>query len=238
MFGGGRAAVARGSLAVLLIAVFGCEARTDTRRGESINNLKQIGLAIHNYCSSEQRLPPAAIDDKDEETQLLSWRVVILPYLENKPLFDQFKQLDESWDGPTNRPLADHTPKVYLAPGDSNPDLGRTNVVAVVGPDTLIASEGTVTLADCTDGLSNTVMAIEVAEFGPRWSEPSDITIDEFVAAVARPPSAMALRPVYAGGILCIFGDGSVRAIPSDTDPAVLRALCTRAGGEKVPVLP
>ena len=46
-----------------------------------MNNLKQIGLAMHNYLSAKGTFPARAIRDKDGKP-LLSWRVAILPYLE------------------------------------------------------------------------------------------------------------------------------------------------------------
>ncbi|MBN9523059.1 DUF1559 domain-containing protein [bacterium] len=68
------------------------------------NNLKQIGLALHNYESAYQYLPGNSYD-KDGKA-LLSWRVHILPFLEQTALHQRFK-LDEPWDGPNNKAVSE-----------------------------------------------------------------------------------------------------------------------------------
>jgi hypothetical protein len=225
---------------LLTLLLGGCgdqQRKLEALKARSRINMQQVGLAVLNYVSANKQYPPATIDNVEDEHALLSWRVAILPYLDQKQLADQFK-LNEEWASPTNKPLSDHTPSVYLSPGDSDPDPGRTNIVAVVGPDTLISSDEAVNSDDCKDGLSQTIVAVELAGFGPRWSEPSEIAVDEFVAAVGKTPSAKGLRPLYASGVLCVFADGSVHSLGKETDPAVLRALCTRSGGETIPPLP
>ena len=85
-------------------------------RSESSNNLHQIALAVINYTdSNNSTLPPAAICDKRGKP-LLSWRVLILPYLEQDALFKEFK-LDEPWDSEHNKKLLKKMPKVYAIPG-------------------------------------------------------------------------------------------------------------------------
>src|ERR1700677_3496891 len=65
-------------------------------RTQSMNNLKQIALSLHSYHDVYKTFPAAAICDKDGKP-LLSWRVAISPYVEQLPLYNQFK-LDEPWD--------------------------------------------------------------------------------------------------------------------------------------------
>ena len=86
-------------LALLLPAVQA--AREAARRAQCTNNLKQIGLAMHNYASANGAFPPAAIYDANGKP-LLSWRVLILPYLEQDSLYKQF-HLAEPWDSPHNK---------------------------------------------------------------------------------------------------------------------------------------
>ena len=98
-----------------------------TRRGgQCINNLKQIGLAMHNYHARHKTFPPAYTVDKDGKP-LLSWRVLILPYLEQDALYKEF-HLDEPWDSEHNRALIDRMPTTYLCPGGSSKraDRGKT----------------------------------------------------------------------------------------------------------------
>src|SRR5579884_2012324 len=84
-------------------------------RISSQNNLKQLGLAFHNYNSAYNRMPPAVVYDKDGKP-LYSWRVLVLPFVEQDNLYKQFK-LDEPWDSPTNKRLLTPMPKVFALPG-------------------------------------------------------------------------------------------------------------------------
>ena len=93
--------------------------REQTRRGICTNNLKQIGRGMHIYHEVNGRLPPAAITDKDGKP-LLSWRVAILPYVEQQALYNKFK-LDEPWDSPHNKALIEEMPAVYACPSGKKP---------------------------------------------------------------------------------------------------------------------
>src|SRR5215208_5386317 len=73
-------------------------------------NLKQIALAFHNHHDANGRLP-GNICDKNGKA-LLSWRVQILPYLEEDKLYFEFK-LDEAWDSDHNKKLIEKLPKTY-----------------------------------------------------------------------------------------------------------------------------
>jgi hypothetical protein len=85
-------------------------ARAQAGRAQSVNNLKQIGLALHNYHDVYKSFPPAAIYSKDGKP-LLSWRVAMLPYLHTSQgnLLKKFR-LDEPWDSEHNRALIARMP--------------------------------------------------------------------------------------------------------------------------------
>src|SRR4051794_32667612 len=72
---------------------------------------------MHNYSSAHGSLPPPAVYGKDGRP-LLSWRVAILPFIEQDDLYKQFR-LDEPWDSPHNRRLLPKMPKLY-APFDGS----------------------------------------------------------------------------------------------------------------------
>ncbi|MBM4090163.1 MAG: DUF1559 domain-containing protein, partial [Planctomycetes bacterium] len=99
-------------VALLLPAVQ--SAREAARRTSSSNNLKQIALAMHNYHDVYKKFPPRASLDANGKP-LLSWRVHILPFVEEVALYEQFK-LDEPWDSPHNSQLIDKMPRVYQNP--------------------------------------------------------------------------------------------------------------------------
>ena len=84
-------------------------------RANSSNNLKQIGLGMHNYHDQNNKLPPPYLKTKDGKPGL-SWRV-ILPYIEQDFLYRQFK-LDEPWDSPKNLALLNQMPQTYASRPD------------------------------------------------------------------------------------------------------------------------
>ena len=100
--------------------------REAAQRTSSINNLKQIALAMHNYNSTYGAFPAAAICDKKTGKPLLSWRVAILQYIEEEALYKQFK-LDEPWDSEHNLKLAKNMPKIYFHPKANKPGDDKTH---------------------------------------------------------------------------------------------------------------
>jgi len=138
---------------------------------KSINNLKQIGLATHNYVDVfGGKLPQdVAKDDKP----LLSWRVLLLPYLEQEALYKQFK-LDEPWDGPNNIKLLEKIPKVYESPRVKT-KKGYTVYQGFRGNGAVIGSG--LRLLAITDGTANTILCVEATSAVP-WTKPADIPFD------------------------------------------------------------
>jgi type II secretory pathway pseudopilin PulG len=143
-------------IALLLPAVQA--AREAARRAQCVNNLKQIGLAFHNYHDANNQLPPAASTDAKGK-RLLSWRVALLPYIEQQALYGQFK-LDEPWDSPNNIKLLDKIPTTYRCPSDSLPGSTVTHYQVIVGQGSLFEGTGGHSIAAITDGTSNTLLVI------------------------------------------------------------------------------
>jgi hypothetical protein len=224
-------AVAPVALALLLPAVQ--SARTAAQRSQSVNNLKQMALAMHNFHSVNDHFPPQAITGPGGKP-LLSWRVAILPFLEQQGLFQEFKQ-DEPWDSPHNKALLERMPAVYAIPGvEAEP--GMTFYRGFSGEHTLFDPKVKlgVGIASVTDGTSNTLGVVEARKAVP-WTKPdADIEFD----ASAKPENAGALLPSlgghFPGGFNGFLLDGSVRFIKMSISPVVLRALITRDGGEVV----
>lgn len=200
-------------------------AREAARRMNAGNNLKQIGLAIHNYHAAYNRLPPTAIVDEDGKP-LLSWRVALLPFLEQQALYEQF-HLDEPWDSPHNKPLSLALPAVYVDP--SAPlEPGYTVFSATVGDDFMFKPSDGNAFKNITDGLSNTIMVLEAGrDQAVIWSKPEDIEID-----MNDPLDGMG--NVHQGGFHVLMADGAVKFIANSIDPEVFKAMLTSAGGEAI----
>ncbi len=94
-------------------------------------NIRTILLALHNYHAAHDAFPPPAVRAADGRA-LLSWRVSILPYMDQKGLYDQF-HLDEPWDGPHNRKLIDKMPATFQTPGFLTP-VGKTRFRGITAP--------------------------------------------------------------------------------------------------------
>jgi prepilin-type processing-associated H-X9-DG protein len=196
------------------------------RRAQCTNNLKQIALAYHNVHAASNAFPAPAITDKDGKP-LLSWRVAILPYLEQQELYNKFK-LDEPWDSPNNKALIKEMPAVYLCPSRKNPAEGTTTYRVFVGDGALFqAGQGT-PIQSVTDGTSNTIMVVESTD-AVAWTRPDDLKFDPEAK-----PSLMGAGSPHPGGFNAAFADGSVRYIRSMINLDVWKALITRAGGEVI----
>ncbi len=193
--------------------------REAANRLQCANNLKQIGIAMHNYHDQYHRFPPAVKRSPDGRP-LYSWRVLLLPYSEQELLYRQFK-LDEPWDSPNNRPLLAQMPKVFKCPATDNTS---TLYQVIVGPGALFESPQGPTIAEITDGTSNTLMVVEGAEAVP-WTKPADLSY-----APNGPVPRFA--SYHSGGFNAMTADGAVHLIRKGTREELLRALITRNGGE------
>jgi prepilin-type processing-associated H-X9-DG protein len=189
--------------------------------------LKQLGLAMHVFHDVHKSLPPHARYSPDGKP-LLSWRVLILPHLDQDQLHGQFR-LDEPWDSPHNRTLIDKMPPFYRSPGSKLKEKGRTNYVVVVGPETVFSGREGTPLTDIKDGASNTIMIVECDDQrAPIWTKPDDLPFDS-----TNPAKGLG-RLYERRGFNAVFCDGSVRFLTPTMPPEKLRALFTKAGGEPV----
>ncbi|MDG3004461.1 DUF1559 domain-containing protein [Paludisphaera mucosa] len=200
-------------------------AREAARRAQCVNNLKQIGLACLNYESVAGALP-ADIVDKDGKP-LLSWRVAILPYMEEQALYGKFK-LDEPWDSPHNKPLLDEMPRSFLCPSRPTTDKTRSPYQGFAGPHALFEPGRKIKLTEIPDGTSTTLLAVEGAEDVP-WSKPGDIAFDPDAA-----PTLKGAGSKHPGGFNALFADGHVKFLKNSINPVVLKAMITRDLGEVV----
>jgi hypothetical protein len=194
--------------------------------------------AIHGYHDVHGKLPPSVVRDKGGKP-LYSWRVALLPFLEEGPLYKRFT-LDEPWDSPHNKTLAVHTPWCYSGPWP-NEDDGTTHYQVFVGPRTAFERDG-LTFADFPGGWSHTLFVVEAAAPVP-WSKPADLEYDPdgplpALGAGTTVPArficwTVAAHPVVAVGM----GDGAVQFLRTPVEEDILRGLITRSRGEnfKVP---
>jgi hypothetical protein len=180
---------------------------------------------MHNYHDTHGRLPPAVVYGADGKP-LVSWRVLILPFIEQLDLYEQFR-LDEPWDSPHNLRLLSQMPRTYAPPPGKAWKVPPYHTVChvFVGPGTAFeGQEGLQFPSDFPDGLSNTLLFVEAGEPVP-WTKPEDLPYDP-----ERPLPE--LRCLFHDGFRACMADASRRFVPKRTNQATLRAAITRNGGD------
>ena len=196
-----------------------------------MNNLKQIGLALHNYHDAYGCFPPAYLADENGRP-MHSWRVLILPWLGQKEIYDRYR-FDEPWDGPNNRKLHDLTVSAYVCP--SHPEERHaTAYAAVIGPGTAWRGAVPLRLEAVRDGRDQTILLAEVSAPSIHWMEPRDLEFDRMSFAINESQSPPGLSCRHPGGANSLLFDGAVRFLKQTLVAKQLRALLTVAGGEEV----
>jgi hypothetical protein len=195
-------------------------------RSRDQNNLKQLGLAMHNYHDTYRGLPPAAIVGRKGK-MLLSWRVAILPYVDQNNLYQKFK-LNEPWDSPHNKKVLDENPMppVFALPGVTKPGDKTTHYQVFAGNGALFDVIQGVKFAEVKDGLSYTAMVATAKKAVP-WTKPDDLEFDP-----KKDPQEILL---FVNGVCSVaFADGSVRSLSEKMKADLWKAIITKAGGEPV----
>jgi prepilin-type processing-associated H-X9-DG protein len=211
------------AIIVLRSVNFGDDARVSAPRAQCVNNLKQIALAMANYEAAFGAFPPRVSRDP-QGRPLLSWRVAILPFLEEQALYDRF-HLDESWDSPHNRTLIDQIPSMFTCPSQAGWSRNQTLYQVLDGPGVFLDSTKPTRLGEIGDGPGETIAVVEAPSPVP-WTSPRDVPFRP-----GRPfPAWEATHP---GGFNASFVDGSVRFQKRSMPASELEALATRSGGEK-----
>jgi hypothetical protein len=221
-------------LAVALLFPAVGRVREASARLQEQNNLKFVAIAIQNYHDVYGTYPAATAFWTRDGKPGLSWRVAILPFIEQDALYKQFR-LDEPWDSPHNIALLPQIPKTYLMPGQKNDGTGMTHYQVFVGPGTMFepqkrppppagAPQPGMRIADILDGTSNTIMLAVAASPVP-WTKPDDMP---FVPNGPLPQ----LDRRFRGGFNIALADGSTRWIPGDTSENILRLMITRNDGQ------
>jgi len=236
--GGGTAVssqtfVATAGVGVALLLPAVQAAREAARRMQCANNIKQIVLALHTYHDAHNAFPPLYTVDANGKPKH-SWRVLILPYIEQAALYDAIIQVNEPWDSENNKQFQAMMPSVFHCP--SNPNAGCC-YSAIAGQGFVPATKANrmdgLGLGSITDGTSNTVAIVEVKK--PfNWMDPTaDITLDELLKGInGKGENAGKAGSYHTGGMNVGLFDGSVRFITDSIDKSLLRAIGTINGGE------
>ena len=224
----------------------------------SKNNLKQLGLAFHNFHDVYTRFPPAVVYGPDGK-RWHSWRVSVLPFVDQAALYTRYR-FDEPWDGPNNKKLLSEVPEVYRDPIYGNPDDNYTHYAVVTGKGTAFPTEGVKMdpkqptsplvnlpksggakrIRDFTDGSSNSLLVGPVSpDRMIPWTKPEDIVLNEKFPALGQKGGFAApyeIGKLKSGQFLIC--DGSVRTIRSDINMQTLRNLILISDGNVIGKIP
>ena len=193
--------------------------RNAAQRGVGQAELKQVALALMNTEPDGQSFPMGAICDPTGKP-LLSWRVAILPALEQDNLFKKFK-LDEPWDSPNNKELLQYMPKQF----GSEPGY-KTCMRAFVGPGCAMELYKKVRLGEISDGTSSTAVIAEATE-AVEWTKPEELWV---APGYDFPKLGLGTQQT----VNVLMADGSVKRVPRTYTADQWKPLITRAGGEMV----
>jgi hypothetical protein len=201
-------------------------------RERGVDNMKKIASALHDYHSAHGSFPPAVLHTPEGKPSY-SWRVAILPYMsqKEKDLYKQYN-FDEPWDGPNNRKLLSQIPSAFHLP-DPDQDETHASYFALTGPGAVFSGDKGTSLDEIRDGASTTILFVEWKRAVP-WTKPEDIpiTADDPLAKIGGYFETCARM----GGFEVAFADSSIKLISGTMNDSVLRALITKAGGEKISI--
>ena len=204
--------------------------RDRARRAECANNLKQIAIALDSY-REQYGDPPAYVADATGRP-MHSWRVLLLPFLDAQSMYDQY-DFREPWDGPNNSKLLATMPAVFGCPSQPPTRPNHTNYAVIAGPGTMFPGTASVKTTDVTDGLSETLMVVEVANVNIPWTAPIDLDVRTMSFQINHQKHP-GLSSVHIDGAQVALGDGTVFWLKDDAPAKTLRAATTIAGGEKI----
>jgi prepilin-type N-terminal cleavage/methylation domain-containing protein/prepilin-type processing-associated H-X9-DG protein len=197
-----------------------------SRRAQCINNLRQIALALCNYKDTYQAFPPAyTVDAKGK--RLHSWRTLILPFLEEKALYNKI-DLSKPWDDPANAVAREAYVMPYFCPATGSP-TNQTTYLAILAPKSCLQPAEPRDPSDIKGEPGKTLMVFEVDEqHAVPWMAPNDA--DEALLLSLGPNSKLP----HADGFMAAFVDGSVQFIPANMPAATRRAMISIDGNKKL----
>lgn len=213
------------SIGVGLVASFPVlnDSREPSPRMHCMNNLREIGRALHQYHVIHGSFPPAYLAD-EKGKPIHNWRTIILSNLGEQQLADDY-DFKEPWDGPSNSRLGKFMPRNYGCPSDRAAHVsGYTSYVAIIGPGTAWPGTKGAKLSDFGNKAGETILIVEVVGANISWTEPRDLNIADLLLEINGKQSP-GISSRHPNGANVLMADGSVVFLTNDTLSEKLQAM-------------
>lgn len=199
--------------------------REASNRSVCKNNLKQIGLALHDYHDKYEEFPPAYTVDEHGKP-LHSWRTLILPFIDQQKLYESI-DLSKPWNDPVNAEAFNAVVPVYQCPSVKS-EPGMTNYLAITGDNTCLRPARSLNMREMTDGTSNTLAVVEVpAKHTLHWMAPQDA---DLALLLGLPTEKDVMQ--HTSGYYALLCDGTVRFLKIDLPESTVRALVSATAND------
>ena len=225
-------------------------ARETARRASCLNNLRQMGVGLHNYHNTFGSFPPGGIEPRTPlkpKGRQLAWSYFLLPYVEQQPLFLRIDS-SKAFDASENAPAASIVLPLYLCPSvppkrNATAARGPCHYGGIYGeritspnnpPKGVMLYDRRVPISDIRDGTSHTVIISEDSNFvDGQWINGRNV-FDQAFAINQAPAFENDMRSEHPGGANALFCDGSVHFLTETMELSTLAAVCTRKRGDTV----
>jgi hypothetical protein len=166
------------AIVAALVLWFGlevCQARRSALATNAKGRLNQLFVAMHSYHDVHGQFPPAFVADETGNPKH-SWRVLILPYIDEGKLYAEY-DFDEPWDGPDNARLLHRMPQAFHSQTEP-PSNANTNLVVITGWGTAFPGSSSTKLDDIQDGQEDTILLTEIGNSKIPWLSPHDLSVE------------------------------------------------------------
>jgi hypothetical protein len=221
------------------------EGREYARLAHCRNCLQQIVRSLQSEVLTNGRLPQAIIRDPQERA-LHSWRVSLLPHIDENATHQAY-DWSQPWNGPSNRKGMAKPIDILRCPSDpsASPNAPQTNYFAIVGPQTAWPVDHSLTLGEISDDLGGTILLLEASGLNVAWGEPRDLTFDDALKLLSEPTPGRVVHQSYkhpgfslyrdgTPGVHAAFADGTVRFLPVPLPEEMAKALLTANASDEV----
>ena len=208
------------------------QARTAARISQSQNNLKQIGIALHNYHDVYQQFPPGGIYTRNDEPYN-AWMTSLLPFCDQAPLYQQI-DTNQPWTAPGNQIAFKMVVPAFLDPnlGPEYSGVAGLGAAHYAGNSQVLSKNKGLKIRDITDGTSNTILAGGVSGGFMAWGNPDNVR--DAANGIGAAPNQFGGTAAAQLRVLFLLADGSVRMVSQDINPQTLQHLADPDDGNLV----